>query len=60
MYGGEERCIQGFGRKAEGKRALGRIGLDRRMIINWIFKFFVLFIVMLFCKVNQQNAYSSN
>ena len=24
MYGGEERCIQGFGGKPEGKRPLGR------------------------------------
>jgi len=24
MYGGEKRCIQGFGGKPEGKRPLGR------------------------------------
>jgi len=35
-YGAEERCIQGFGGETEGKRQLGRPGLNG-FILTWIF-----------------------
>jgi len=46
--------------KAEGKSALGRTGSDGRMILRWVFMFFVPCIEILFRKVNQQNAQFSN
>jgi hypothetical protein len=36
-YGGEERGIQGFGGKTEGRDHLEDWGLDRKMILKWIF-----------------------
>jgi hypothetical protein len=35
-YGGKERCIQDFG--GERRRPLGDPGVDRRIILKWIFK----------------------
>jgi hypothetical protein len=37
-YGGEERRIQGFGGKPEGKRPLEHPGLDERIIFRQIFR----------------------
>jgi len=37
-YGGEERHIQGFGGKPEGKRHLGDPAVDGRIILRWIFR----------------------
>jgi len=38
VYGGEERCIQGFGGKNLKERDhLGDRGLDARIILRWIF-----------------------
>jgi len=36
-YGGEERCIQGFGGKHEGKDHVGDPDVDGRIILRWIF-----------------------
>ena len=37
--GGEERCTKGFGEKNKGSdRALGRVCVDKRIILKWIFK----------------------
>jgi len=36
--GGGKRRVQGFGGKPEGKRPLGRPGVDGRMILRWIFR----------------------
>jgi hypothetical protein len=36
-YGGEERCIQGFGGETWGK-TMDDLGVDVRVILNWIFK----------------------
>jgi len=39
MYWRQERCIQGFdGGGPERKRVLGRIGVDGRIILNWVSK----------------------
>jgi hypothetical protein len=38
MYEGEERCIQGFGGKPEGKNHLEEAGIDGRIILRWIFR----------------------
>ena len=35
MYGGEERCILGFGRERDH---LGDTGEDGRIILRWIFR----------------------
>jgi len=35
-YGGEERCIQGFGGETKERRE--DPGLDRRIILKWKFK----------------------
>ena len=37
-YGGEKRCIQGFGGKHEGKNHMGDRGVDGRIILRWIFR----------------------
>jgi hypothetical protein len=37
-YLGEKRCIQGSGRKYEGKRHLEDSGIDARIILRWIFR----------------------
>jgi hypothetical protein len=37
-YEGEESCIQGFVRNSRERDQLEDLGLDRRIIINWIFK----------------------
>jgi len=34
-YGGEKRCIQGFGRERDH---LGDSGIDGRIILRWIFR----------------------
>jgi hypothetical protein len=36
MYGGEERCIQGFGGETWRKRPLGDTGVDGRIILKRI------------------------
>jgi len=38
MYRGEEKCVQGFGERPEGKRPLGRLGVDVRIILKLIFQ----------------------
>ena len=35
---GEERCIQGFVGKPEGRRSLGRPGIDGSIILRWILR----------------------
>ena len=37
-YGSQERCIQDFGRRPEGKRQLGRLDVDGRIILKLISK----------------------
>ena len=38
-YGGEERCIQGFGGETCGKKDhLEDPGIDVRIILRWIFR----------------------
>jgi hypothetical protein len=37
-YGVEERCIQGFGGKTQGKATWKIINVDGRIILNWILK----------------------
>jgi hypothetical protein len=36
--GGEERFIQGFGGKPEGKGLFGRPDVDGRIILRWILR----------------------
>jgi len=36
--GGKKRCIQVLVGKPEGKRPLGRPGVDGRIILRWIFR----------------------
>jgi hypothetical protein len=38
MFGGDERCIQGFGGELEGKRPLGTPKHRLKDKITWIFK----------------------
>jgi hypothetical protein len=38
MFGGEERCIQGFLGEPEGRRLLENPGVDWRIILKWIFE----------------------
>jgi hypothetical protein len=38
MYGGQERCIQGFGGETRGKETIEDLGVDGRIILKWIFK----------------------
>jgi hypothetical protein len=38
VYGEEERRIQGFVGKPEGKRPLGRPRRNERIILRWIFR----------------------
>jgi len=35
VCGGEERCIQGFGRQTLGKEHLGDPDVDGRIILRW-------------------------
>jgi hypothetical protein len=37
-YGGEERRIQGFGGGPEGKNHLEDLGVDGRIILEWIIR----------------------
>jgi hypothetical protein len=37
-YGGYKKCIEGFVGKCEGRRPLGRSGVDGIIILGWIFK----------------------
>ena len=36
IYRGEQKCVQGFGERPEGKRPLGRLGVDVRIILKLI------------------------
>ena len=36
MYGGEGRCIEHLVRKLEGKRPVGRPGVDGKLKLKWI------------------------
>jgi hypothetical protein len=38
MYRGEELCIQGYGGETDRKRPPGRMGVDGKIIQNWMFK----------------------
>jgi len=38
MCGGEEGCVQRFGRVTEGRRPLGGPSVGGRIILRWIFK----------------------
>jgi hypothetical protein len=38
MHGRDEKCIQNFHRKPEGKRTLGRLRVDGRIILEWIIR----------------------
>jgi hypothetical protein len=37
-HGVEKRCIQDFGGKPEGKIHLKVSGVDRRIILRWVFR----------------------
>jgi len=37
-YGGEEKCTQDFGEENWKKKPLGRLGVDWRIILNWVLK----------------------
>ena len=37
-HGGQERCIQGFGGRSEGKNHLEDPGVDDRILLKCIFK----------------------
>jgi len=37
-YGGEERCIQGFGGEPEGRDHLEDPSVDGRIMLRWIFR----------------------
>jgi hypothetical protein len=39
MYGGQERWVQGFGGgKVRGRDHLEDLGVDRKIVLKWIFK----------------------
>jgi hypothetical protein len=33
---GDNKCVQNLVGKPEGKRPLGRLGVDRRILLKWI------------------------
>jgi hypothetical protein len=38
VHWGQKRCTQGFGRKTEGKKPLGRLRVKWEDILKWILK----------------------
>jgi hypothetical protein len=35
-FGGDEKCIQNFSRYVEGKGHMVYLGIDGRLVLNWI------------------------